>query len=219
MNTISRKPMHTIIEGVIMGLTLSLFFGFGPAMVAEIQTSILRGFWPGVLLAFGVFLSDAALVALGFLGAVQIFESNKTLLGIIGGLILIIFGVVTYRRKVMINVDASAPDFKKDEPYFTTYILKGFFINITNPFIWIFWMGVVVGFTANYRADIVMMVSFFLSALGVVFLVDMLKIFSAFKIKKYLQTHNIVWINRIAGAGLVIFGIYLVIRTYLEIGL
>ena len=69
--------MQTIIEGVILGLTLSIFFSFGPALVAEIQTSILRGFWAAVLLAFGVFLSDALLVALGFLGAVQIFESNK----------------------------------------------------------------------------------------------------------------------------------------------
>jgi threonine/homoserine/homoserine lactone efflux protein len=211
--------MQTIFEGIILGLTLSLFFGFGPALVAEIQTSILRGFWAAVLLAFGVFLSDAALVALGFLGAVQIFESNKIILGLVGGVILIIFGIVTYRRKVMINVDSTDPDFKKDEPYFTTYILKGFFINVTNPFIWIFWMGIVVGFTANYKADILMLVSFFLSALGTVFLFDMLKIFSAYKIKKYLQTHSIIWINRIAGVGLVIFGIYLVVRTYLEIGL
>jgi threonine/homoserine/homoserine lactone efflux protein len=210
--------MQTIIEGVIMGLTLSLFFGFGPALVAEIQTSILRGFWAAVLLAFGVFVSDALLVALGFLGAVQIFESNKTILGLIGGIILIIFGIVTYRRQVAINVDNTNSEIKQKEPYFTTYILKGFFINITNPFIWIFWMGIVVGFTSSYKADILMLVSFFLSTLGVVFLVDILKIFSAYKIKRYLQTHNIVWINRIAGVGLVIFGIYLVVRTYLEMG-
>ena len=210
--------MQTIIEGVIMGLTLSLFFGFGPAMVAEIQTSILRGFWAGVLLAFGVFLSDAALVTLGFLGAVQIFESNKTLLGLVGGVILIIFGIVTYRRQIRVKVDNDHPSFKKDEPYFTTYILKGFFINITNPFIWIFWMGIVVGFTSSYQGNVLMLVSFFLSALGVVFIFDILKIFSAYKIKRYLQSHNIIWINRIAGVGLVVFGIYLVIRTYLEIG-
>jgi len=210
--------MQTIIEGALMGLTLSLFFGFGPAMVAEIQTSILRGFWAAVLLAFGVFLSDALLVALGFLGAVQIFESNKIILGIIGGVILIIFGIVTYRRQVRIRVDSDDPKFKKDEPYFTTYILKGFFINITNPFIWIFWMGIVVGFTSSYQADILMLVSFFLSALGVVFLVDILKIFSAYKIKRYLQSHNIIWINRIAGVGLVIFGIYLLVRTFVEMG-
>lgn len=211
--------MQTIFEGVILGLTLSVFFGFGPALVAEIQTSILRGFWAAVLLAFGVFLSDAVLVALGFLGAVQIFESNKIILGLAGGIILIIFGIVTFRRKVVIDVDKEHPKLKKDEPYFFTYIAKGFFINFTNPFIWIFWMGIVVGFTANYRADILMLVSFFVSALGTVFLFDMLKIFSAYKVKKYLQTHNIIWINRIAGVGLVLFGIYLVIRTYLVIGL
>ena len=212
--------MQTIIEGVILGLTLSLFFGFGPAMVAEIQTSILRGFWAGVLLAFGVFLSDVSLVALGFLGAVNIFESQKFILGMVGGLILIIFGIVTYRRKVAIKVDNDEPDIKQNKPWFFTYILKGFFINITNPFIWIFWMGIVVGYTANYNADRLMwMLEFFVSALGVVFFFDILKIFSAYKIKKYLQTHSIIWINRISGVGLVLFGIYLVIRTYLGIGL
>jgi len=211
--------MHTIIEGFILGVTLSIFFGFGPALVAEIQTSILRGFWAAVLLAFGVLLSDAVLVGLGFFGAVQVFESNKNTLGIIGGIILIIFGIVTYRRQATINVDSDDPDLKHKEPYFLTYILKGFFINFTNPFIWIFWMGIVVGYAASYKADIFMMLSFFAATLGTVFLFDMLKIFSAYKIKKYIQTHNIVWINRISGVGLVLFGIYLIIKTYLEIGL
>jgi len=210
--------MHTIIEGAIMGVTLSVFFGFGPALVAEIQTSILRGFWAAVLLAFGVLLSDALLVTLGFIGAVQIFENNKITLGLIGGVVLILFGIVTYRRKAGINVDSDDPDIKPKNPGFMTYILKGFFINFTNPFIWIFWMGVVVGFTASYKADMMRMVIFFSTTLGTVFLFDMLKIFSAYKIKKYIQTHRIVWINRIAGVGLVLFGVYLVIRTFLEIG-
>jgi len=210
--------MQTIIEGVILGLTLSIFFGFGPALVAEIQTSILRGFWAAVLLAFGVFLSDAAIVALGFIGAVQIFENNKTLLGLIGGIILIIFGIVTYRRKATIDVDSHNTELKQKNPIFLTYILKGFFINFTNPFIWIFWMGVVVGFTSHYKGEILSLIIFFTTTLGIVLLMDVFKIFSAYKVKKYIQTHNIVWINRIAGVGLVLFGIYLVIRTYLEIG-
>ncbi len=210
--------MQTIIQGIIMGLTLSVFFSFGPALVAMIQTSIHRGFWAAVFLAFGVFLSDATLVTLGFLGAVQIFESNKVVLGIIGGIILIIFGIVTFRRKVVhMDVESQKAEIKQNRPGFITYILKGFFINFTNPFIWIFWMGVVVGFTANYEGDRLLLLVFFSATLGTVFLMDMLKIFSAYKIKKYIQTHNIVWINRIAGIGLVIFGIYLVIRTYMMI--
>jgi threonine/homoserine/homoserine lactone efflux protein len=211
--------MQTIFEGIILGFTLSIFFSFGPAMVAEIQTSIHRGFWGGVLLAFGVFLSDAAIVFLGFIGAVQIFENNKTVLGFIGGVILIIFGIVTFRRKVVIDVESRNAELKQNDPNFLTYILKGFFINFTNPFVWIFWMGVVVGFTANYKAERLLLLVFFTTALGIVFLMDVLKIFSAFKVKKYIQTHNIIWINRIAGVGLVLFGIYLVIRTYLELGI
>jgi len=211
--------MQTIIEGIILGFTLSIFFSFGPALVAEIQTSIHRGFWAAVLLAFGVFLSDATIVFLGFIGAVQIFENNKTLLGFIGGVILIIFGIVTFRRKVVIDVDSKKAELKQNNPNFLTYILKGFFINFTNPFVWIFWMGVVVGFTANYKAERLLLIVFFTTALGIVFLMDVLKIFSAFKIKKFILTHNIVWINRFAGIGLVLFGIYLVIRTYLEIGI
>jgi threonine/homoserine/homoserine lactone efflux protein len=80
-------------------------------------------------------------------------------------------------------------------------------------------MGIVVGFTSSYQGDVIMLVSFFAAALGMVLLFDILKIFSAYKVKRYLQSHNIIWINRIAGVGLVIFGIYLVIRTWVEIGL
>jgi len=210
--------MQTVIEGIILGLTLSVFFSFGPALVAEIQTSIHRGFWAAVLLAFGVFLSDASIVFLGFIGAVQIFENNKTILGFIGGIILIIFGIVTYRRKAVIDVESNNSELKQKNPIFLTYILKGFFINFTNPFIWIFWMGVVVGYTGSYGGVILTGVVFFTTTLGMVFMIDMLKIFSAYKVKKYIQTHNIVWINRFAGVGLVLFGIYLVIRTYFGMG-
>ncbi len=210
--------MHTIFEGVILGLTLAIFFGFGPALVALIQTSIHRGLWPAFQLAFGIFLSDAVLVALGFIGAVKIFNEFKTELGFVGGIILILFGFVTYRRKVHLDIEGNSSAVKNNGPGFLTYVFKGFLINFTNPFIWIFWMGVVVGFTTNYEGDEILLFSFFASALGTVFFMDLLKSFSAYQIKRYIQTHNIVWINRFAGVGLVLFGIYLVLRTYLEIG-
>jgi threonine/homoserine/homoserine lactone efflux protein len=211
--------MHTILEGVILGLTLAIFFGFGPALVALIQTSIHRGLWPAFQLAFGILLSDAALVALGFIGAVRIFNEFKVELGLIGGVILILFGVVTFRRKVHLQLEGNSNNVKAQGPGILTYVFKGFLINFTNPFIWLFWMGVVVGFTTNYQGDEIRLFSFFLSALGTVFIFDLLKSFSAFQIKRYIQTHNIVWINRFAGVGLVLFGIYLVLRTYFEMGI
>jgi threonine/homoserine/homoserine lactone efflux protein len=211
--------MGSLLEGLILGLTLSLIFGFGPALFALIQTSIHRGFWSGVLLAVGIFISDLLLVGLGFLGAVQVFykPNNQMLFGIIGGVLLIIFGIVTFTRKVHINEDSGKEIENINKPGFHTYLLKGFFINITNPFVWIFWMGVVVGFTANYQGTLLSLVIFFAAALGTIFTFDVLKCFSAYKIKKYLQPHYIIWINRVAGIGLVAFGIFLIIRTLVQI--
>lgn len=213
--------MNLIVQGVILGFTLSILFGFGPALIALVQTSIHRGFLSGVLLAAGVFLSDLVLVALSFLGAIKILQQpgNQMIFGIAGGILLMIFGVVTYTRKVAIKVNEEGNQVEQSQPGPLTYILKGFFINLTNPFVWFFWMGVVVGFASNYDGNNVLpLIYFFSGALGTIFLMDVLKSFSAYKIKKYVQTHSMIWINRIAGIGLFIFGIYLIIKSIFEIG-
>jgi threonine/homoserine/homoserine lactone efflux protein len=208
--------MTIIHEGILLGLTLSLFLGWGPALFALIQTSIHRGFLGGVLLAFGIFLSDLFLIGLGLIGAVQVFykPNNQLLFGIIGSIILIAFGIVTYRRKVKVNINIDNENSKKDDnPGPLTYVLKGFFLNSTNPFVWIFWMGIVVGFTANYQGTLIGLFSFFATALLTVFGIDILKAFSAYKIKRFIKTEYIDWINKITGIGLIIFGIYLIFRT------
>jgi threonine/homoserine/homoserine lactone efflux protein len=212
--------MSALFEGIALGLTLSLIFGFGPALFALIQTSMHRGFWSGALLAFGIFLSDLLLVGLGFFGAVKIFynSQNQYLFGILGGIVLIIFGIVTFTRRVKIDQQTGKEEEPESTPGPVTFILKGFFINITNPFVWIFWMGVVVGFTANYKESLLSLLIFFAAALGTIFTFDILKCFSAYKIKKYLQPNYITWINRVAGVGIVLFGVYLILRTVFGLG-
>lgn len=208
--------MGPLYDGIILGLTLAVFFGFGPALFALIQTSIHRGFWSAVLLALGVFLSDVALVALSFFGAIKLISTpeNHLAFGIVSGIILIIFGIVTFTRKVEITGDGQIND--NDAPGALTLILKGFFLNIANPFVWIFWMGVVVGFTANYSRDVSELLVFFSAALLTVLLSDILKSFLSFKIKKYLTANRIEWVNRLAGIGLFGFGVYLIIKSFLE---
>lgn len=214
--------MHIIAQGVILGFTLSVLFGFGPALIALVQTSIHRGFWSGVLLAAGVFLSDVVLVGLSFLGAIRILDNpeNKMVFGIAGGILLIIFGIVTFTRKVRLAVNKDGSGGAASVPGPLTYILKGFFINFTNPFVWFFWMGIVVGFASNYDGkNLIRLLLFFSGALGTIFLMDVLKSFSAYKIKKYVQTHSLIWINRIAGMGLVVFGIYLIFKSIYDLGI
>ena len=52
------------LEGVIVGLTLALIMGFGPAFFTLIQTSISRGFKSAMFLDLGIILNDIFIVAL-----------------------------------------------------------------------------------------------------------------------------------------------------------
>ncbi|RLD39594.1 MAG: hypothetical protein DRI97_02160 [Bacteroidetes bacterium] len=206
-----------IWEGLILGLTLAFLFGFGPALFALIQTSIHRGLWSGFQMAFGIFLSDAALVTLCLLGALQIINKtpeNQLVFGIITGVILIIFGVVTFTRKVKMATEEESEDSKPPNP--VTFILKGFFLNFTNPFVWLFWILWVTTITTNYEGETHSVIALFSTTLLVILATDMLKCFGAYKIKKYVTSHLIQWINWVAGVGLAVFGIFLLIRAFIE---
>ncbi|HPE42804.1 MAG TPA: LysE family transporter [Bacteroidales bacterium] len=209
-------------EGILLGLTLVTFFGFGPAFFALVQTSIHRGFGPAALLAIGIFLNDVVMVVLCLMGAVQIVTapSNYLWFGISSGVILIIFGLVTYTRKVS-SPSESADDevdlpVQMKGPSWFTYIAKGFFMNIVNPFVWIFWVGVVVGISARMGGDETRLTTFFSGTLITVLLGDLLKAYGAYSIKRFFTSRMIGLLNKIAGIGLIIFGLFLIGRVIFE---
>jgi len=209
-------------EGILLGLTLVTFFGFGPAFFALVQTSIHRGFGPAALLAIGIFLNDVVMVVLCLMGAVQIVTapSNYLWFGISSGVILIIFGLVTYTRKVSspsesADDDVELPVQMKGLSWFT-YIAKGFFMNIVNPFVWIFWVGVVVGISARMGGDETRLTTFFSGTLITVLLGDLLKAYGAYSIKRFFTSRMIGLLNKIAGIGLIIFGLFLIGRVIFE---
>ena len=202
-----------ILEGALLGLTLATFFGFGPAFFALVQTSIHRGFGPATLLALGIFINDLVMVVLCLMGAVQIITepSNYIWFGLASGIILIIFGLVTYHRKVV----TEAPEnndlpIKVSGPRWFTYIAKGFFMNIVNPFVWIFWVGVVVGISSRFGGNEIELSYFFGSTLLVVLLSDVTKAYAAYNIKRFLNARTIGVFNKIAGVGLMGFGLFLI---------
>lgn len=201
-----------IRDGLLLGITLATLFGFGPALLALVQTSISRGFKAGVSLAFGVFLSDLFLVLLSFEGVIQVVEQpkNKLAFGIVSGLILIVFGIITYIRKPKTKAD----EITVKDPKTVTYILKGFFLNVANPFIWIFWMGSMVAITSNYEKDEKAILTMFTVTLITVFLSDTLKSYLAGKLKPLLTVKLLTLINSIAGIGLILFGITLMLRSF-----
>lgn len=207
--------MHPFFEGVILGFTLAMLLG--PALFALLQTSIHRGVKSGFFLAFGIFISDITVVIFTYMGAVQLLsnERNYIMAGICGGIILILFGVYTFVRKVHIDENNNLIVVKK-VPGVLTYLLKGFFLNVMNPFVWFFWISVMVGIASNYGADKPAVTSFFMGTLFTIFGTDMLKVVIANKIKHYLNPKVLILINRIVGILLAIFGIYLILRVIFQ---
>ncbi|HOI32856.1 MAG TPA: LysE family transporter, partial [Bacteroidales bacterium] len=101
-------------------------------------------------------------------------------------------------------------------PRWFTYIAKGFFMNIVNPFVWIFWVGVVVGISARMGGDETRLTTFFSGTLITVLLGDLLKAYGAYSIKRFFNTRMIGLLNKIAGIGLIIFGFFLIGRVIFE---
>ena len=204
--------MHPFFEGVILGFTLAMLLG--PALFALLQTSIHRGLKSGFFLASGIFMSDITVVIFTYLGAVQLLSNqrNYIMAGISGGIILILFGVYTFVRKVHIDENNNLIEVKKI-PGILTYMLKGFFLNIMNPFVWFFWISVMVGIGSNYGADKPAVAYFFLGTLFTIFGTDVLKVVIANKIKRYLNPKVLILINRIVGILLALFGVFLMLRV------
>ncbi len=210
--------LHNFLEGFLLGVTLS--FLPGAAFFSLIQTSIHRGFMAGFFLAVGIFLSDITLVTLAYLGASQILADpdNQIILGVIGGIVLVLFGVYNFSRKGHVT---DSKDIEVKRPGIFTYIMKGFALNTLNPTVWFFWGSItVLGTTRistvqgvdNYEAII-----YFGGILLAVFSVDNLKCFISHRIKKYLNNKVLTLINRLVGVMLIIFGMVLFYKVMLQL--
>ncbi|HOY33195.1 MAG TPA: LysE family transporter [Bacteroidales bacterium] len=212
--------LNVLISGFILGLTLAVVIG--PAFFTLLQTSIYRGFRYGLYLALGIMLSDFTLIFLSFLGISQLISSDKysTLFGIIGGLILLGYGIYVFRKKTgTFETDIHDLDKNKNKTYYDPpsksylYIIKGYFLNLINPFLLIFWMGIMGYVATEYNSEIKKLTVFFGVALGTVFATDVLKCFVANKIRVFLRPGILSFVNRALGIMLFVFGLYLIIKT------
>ncbi|NVO01453.1 MAG: LysE family transporter [Bacteroidetes bacterium] len=210
--------LTALLRGTVLGITVC--FLVGPAFFSLLQTSIHRGLKQGFLLSIGIVLSDMTLIALSFLGVLQVIDnkSNQLAIGIIGGIILIIFGIVTITRKVYMGENEENAEKleeikspKPSNPFM--YILKGYFLNIVNPFLLIFWVGAMSGVSALYKSNTHEIIYFFIGTLVTIFATDILKCFVADKISSYLKPKILLWVNRVMGLALLISGIVLIVRA------
>jgi threonine/homoserine/homoserine lactone efflux protein len=198
------EEVEALYHGVLLGFVL--FVSAGPIFFAVIETSIRKGFRYALSISIGTFFSDVLYISLAYFGLQPLFQNDsfKTWLGIIGGIVLIVFGIIQLLKKV--DLHAKDLHLQKKSSY-TAYALKGFVINTFNPFVFFFWLAVIGGVTVNYEDSNTSQLMFFAGVLGTIFLTDMLKAFIAGKIKHLLNPTVFHWVNRIVGLVMIYFGL------------
>lgn len=205
---------------IFIGFFLSLVVNIGPAFITLVQTSIHRGFRSAAWFASGVILNDAMIISLCILTSVQIVmrSSFEAALACIGaGLILFLFGIFTYRRKVEgqeERIEQRTQEIMKehsDKPAWFVFLGKGFVLNLLNPAIWVFWFSAVAMVAGNMGGNKVSTLVFFVIILGTTWILELLKAWGAARLKKFFNPHRTMVMNRITGSILMVFGTYFII--------
>jgi threonine/homoserine/homoserine lactone efflux protein len=200
-----------LFQGVILGIILSVLIG--PVFFLLIQTSIKKGFRAAMFLEAGIFLSDAFCIWLSYMGLANIVENPEyeKAIAVIGGGILIGFGVVTFMsHKPMKNVGAEEQKIKPGR-----LALKGFLFNISNPSVILFWIGAVGVAISRFKTQSTGLFSYFFGTLVTVLGIDILKAYLANKIKSFLTPKMFDMVNKIAGTAIIVFGVYLILSKFL----
>jgi len=207
--------LEAMYKGFLLGLALCL--GVGPAFFALIQTSLHHGVRSGIALAIGIFISDVTCVLLAYLGISQFImnPANKTIVGLAGGIILVLFGVyIMLQKKTRNSFDDEKLDIKA--PNLILMALKGFFLNMLNPVVillWITWLGLV---SSNKNFTHRHVLGFFATTLMIVLGTDLLKVLTADRIKKFIKPRLLVGINRLVGAIILTIGAWKLVALFFD---
>jgi threonine/homoserine/homoserine lactone efflux protein len=200
-------------------IVLLLTFSFGPAFFALINTGIRHGYKPGSLLAIGVVLSDflvcILIIFLVHYGATNFIQDEKSqrFMGIVAGIILIVFGALHFREPVE-NRNDNTIEIKV--PSARVMIFKGFFLNSLNPAVWLLWLGNVTAVSKTLYYSIINMIVYFSITLGLVLLVELGKVSAANKLKQILTPKTMRAVNIITGSLLIIFGVVLIYNHFFD---
>ena len=209
-----------LLWAILIGLFLAVIVNMGPAFITLVQTSLHRGARSAAWFAIGVILNDAMVISLCILTSVQVvmrsqFEASLACIG--AGIILLLFGIFTYRRKVKGReemIEKRSQEIMKnasDKPAWFVFLGKGFVLNILNPFVWIFWFSAVAMVAGNMGGNKLSTIVFFAIVLGTTLAVELLKAWGASRLKKFLTPDRTALMNKIAGVLLMLCGAYFII--------
>lgn len=214
--------LDILLKGILTGFILSMMIG--PVFFLLLETSIRKGIRAAIAFDLGVFLSDFIyiIIALIFYSEVSKITSGEYghIISIVGGAILIIFGLVTLLKKPKEDgIKEADKQLNSQTKDLILLGLKGFLLNFANPGVIFYWITVIaLGADgkknsgnaieeSTYWYILIIMVTFFS--------IDLLKIIGAKKLRPFITDNLLLSLNRLIGLIIMGTGALLIIKGFL----
>lgn len=209
------------------GLPYAAFYGFllafavGPVFFTLIETSITKGFKAGVFFDLGAMVADIIFIVIAYFSTSRILENLKHDPGLLifGGAILVVYGVISYIRTIKsvfrIVREHYAVKVKKN---LGSLFLKGFLLNFVNFGVLAGWIGTIImanALTTTQNGPIYFLATVLISF----FIVDLIKISLAKKLKNKMTPRFIFRTKKWVSIFIIGFGVVLLFQGIFPSGI
>lgn len=201
-----------ILAAIPFGIILS--FTVGPVFFVLLETSATKGIKSALIFDFGVILADVVFIAIAFLSTNKLIEKVKDDPNflIFGGALLIVYGVISFIKtsnsfKIIVR-EYRKVTLQKD---YAKLFLKGFLLNFINIGVLLGWLGFIVvanSITTNENGVLV----FVTTMLVTYFVVDLIKMVLAKRLKNKLTPRLIFKTKKIVALVILGFGMLLLVQ-------
>lgn len=213
--------LEIIIKAVVTGFVLSIMIG--PVFFILLETSMRRGIRAALAFDAGVLISDLLYILVAYLFFSEVAAltegKNEGIIQVIGGILFLVFGLVTFFKKVKDQKRDDLGNTVNQSKDYIMLFIKGFLLNILNPMVIFYWFSV-MAWGAKNNADSsssseYLLLIYIVVLLSVFFAFDILKIVGAKKLRNFVTDSVLRSLNRITGSILFGFGVVLIVRGIL----
>ena len=203
-----------ILSAIPFGIILA--FTIGPVFFVLLETSVTKGFKSALIFDLGVMLADIFFIAVAFFSTKRLLDKIKDDPNILvfGGILLVVYGFITF-TKTSKSFRSIVREYHKVEiqKNYRKLFLKGFLLNFINIGVLVGWLGFMVignSLTASKEGLIV----FLATILITYFLVDLLKIVVAKRLRNKLTPRLIFKTKKIIALVILGFGVLLLVQAF-----
>lgn len=183
-----------------------------------LETSITKGIRSAIFFNLGVILADIIFIAIAY------FSTNQLLTKIkddpswlaFGGVLLASYGCITFIQTIKEKKKQPQTNRTKTvkKTNYLTQVLKGFFLNLINIGVLLFWLGIILLVGPKLEMNSVRITTFFIMVLSIYFLIDLIKISIAKQLKHKLTPSRIFNIKQVVNTFLFICGLVLIFQGF-----